>query len=750
MGCTGKADCDADLDDNSFTIDGTDYHFIGIASDGSRAALTLNADASHALLTLKALRRHQRVPLSGAFGSRRSIRLTGGSGLAWTAGTGVSLSIGTSCAQATSNNANLGGLSVTGSTDNTNFSALSGANALAPAFDADTTAYRATVGNDVTHVRLTPTVADTGKATVTVAGNTVADGAASAAISLSVGDNDITVRVTAEDASTKDYTVTVRRAPSDTVWYATLTVGDIAGDRGCATAGTASDRCAARLTDDDISYASADYEITELYFTTGSLVAIVNKTIPDSLKSALTLNVGSSQFPLANATFSTSTNTNDALTWTNTGLSWSVGDTISLSLTPTATSSNANLSNLTAEGSTDGSTFTALTGGATLSPAFDKTVTSYTATVGNAVTHAKVTPTVEDTGKATVAWRKGATGNFTTVTSGSPTSAISLDVGDNAITVRVTAEAGNTKDYTVTITRQAQTTLSPNANLGGLTASSSDSSGGTFSPVTLSPAFDAATTGYTATVANNQTHAKLTPTVADTGKATVTVAGNTVNDGTASGAISLDVGDNAITVRVTAEDSTTKDYTVTITRSASTTTPTVSLSASPNPVDEGESVTITSSLSQALDSSVTIPLRHERGTAEPGDYGAPRSITIAAGDTTGKGVVTTAQDADHHHESFTVRLGVLPPEVAAGDPSSVVVTILDDEAPLPEGTTVWEATLTVANTLTSNTLKFYGCANTSVGKECSTATVLTDDDFTYNGVEYRFTGIQLHGGGNLF
>ena len=39
-----------------------------------------------------------------------------------------------------------------------------------------------------------------------------------------------------------------------------------------------------------------DYEIGSLYVISGSLALIVNKTIPDSLKSALTLNVGSSQF----------------------------------------------------------------------------------------------------------------------------------------------------------------------------------------------------------------------------------------------------------------------------------------------------------------------------------------------------------------------------------------------------------------------------------------------------------------------
>ena len=91
--------------------------------------------------------------------------------------------------------------------------------------------------------------------------------------------------------------------------------------------------------------------------------------------------------------------------------------------------------------------------------------------------------------------------------------------------------------------------------------------------------------------------------MADTGKATVAVrkgqgSFSTVTSGQASGAITLDMGANAITVRVTAEDTTTtKDYTVTITRrTAGQTTPTVSLSA-PSRVVEGSSVTVTARLS---------------------------------------------------------------------------------------------------------------------------------------------------------
>ncbi len=59
---------------------------------------------------------------------------------------------------------------------------------------------------------VTPTVADA-TSTVTVNGTTVASGAASQAITLSVGNNTINVVVTAQDSTTtKIYTITVTRA----------------------------------------------------------------------------------------------------------------------------------------------------------------------------------------------------------------------------------------------------------------------------------------------------------------------------------------------------------------------------------------------------------------------------------------------------------------------------------------------------------------------------------------------------------
>ena len=86
----------------------------------------------------------------------------------------------------------------------------------------------------------------------------------------------------------------------------------------------------------------------------------------------------------------------------------------------------------------------------------------------------------------------------------------------------------------------------------------------TLSGVTLSPAFASATTGYTADVGNGVTQTTVSPTTNDDG-ATYAIKLGGVTD--ADGTVSLSVGENAITVEVTAEDdSTVKTYTVTVTR----------------------------------------------------------------------------------------------------------------------------------------------------------------------------------------
>ena len=157
--------------------------------------------------------------------------------------------------------------------------------------------------------------------------------------------------------------------------------------------------------------------------------------------------------------------------------------------------------------------------------------------------------------------------------SGTASNAIALDLGANAITVRVTAQDATVRDYTVTITRRQ----SSDATLSSLTATPCTDGSTCSGTLTLDQTFDAGVTAYTVTVVNAITHARLTPTV-NHSAATVQVGkGATlsmVNSGTASSAIALDVGANAVTVRVTAQDSTVRDYTVTIAREAMTDQPT--------------------------------------------------------------------------------------------------------------------------------------------------------------------------------
>lgn len=184
----------------------------------------------------------------------------------------------------------------------------------------------------------------------------------------------------------------------------------------------------------------------------------------------------------------------------------------------------------------------------TLSPAFDTDTTSYSASVEHDVYEITVTADVYDS-NATV------TVNNIMVTSGEASDAISLDTGTNEITVEVTAEDGSTtKEYTVTVTRAG----SDNADLSALSLSDG----------TLSPAFDASTTNYRASVTNDVYNVSVTADVYDK-SASLTVNGKAVIRGQASDDIVINVGSNEITVKVTAEDgTTTKEYTIDVTKAA--------------------------------------------------------------------------------------------------------------------------------------------------------------------------------------
>ncbi|TGG90200.1 MAG: hypothetical protein ERJ67_11260, partial [Aphanocapsa feldmannii 277cV] len=140
---------------------------------------------------------------------------------------------------------------------------------------------------------------------------------------------------------------------------------------------------------------------------------------------------------------------------------------------------------------------------------------------------------------------------------------IDLNVGNNTITVSVTADDGTTmKTYTIDVTRAAST------NAALLTLSLDGTK-----PVDLNPAFSADTTEYTATVENETESLSLSPTT-EHDNATIEVQVNNdavTRNSDSSFPIPLNVGNNTITVSVTAEDdTTTRTYTINVTRAAST------------------------------------------------------------------------------------------------------------------------------------------------------------------------------------
>ena len=112
-------------------------------------------------------------------------------------------------------------------------------------FDADTTAYAASVGNGVSSTTVTAVASDDGASVVIADGDGETQGT-SRSVSLVVGDNEITVTVTAEDAATtKTYTITVARAvaplPPGVVWGDRLPDRDIALPGASSSSGVWSD-----------------------------------------------------------------------------------------------------------------------------------------------------------------------------------------------------------------------------------------------------------------------------------------------------------------------------------------------------------------------------------------------------------------------------------------------------------------------------------------------------------------------------
>ena len=179
LNCHSVSACSSALTDNEFVVGGQTYGFSQIIGGGGNPIVTLTAGKNSALQALKFCVGSNVFDFPDNTDPASSWSNTG---LTWTPGTPVSLSIGTSCAQQMqSPDATLSALTASGGTSAAGtFTALS-----IGTFASDTTSDTASVANSVTHVKLTPTVNDSG-ATVKVGKGSsltaVASGSASGAI----------------------------------------------------------------------------------------------------------------------------------------------------------------------------------------------------------------------------------------------------------------------------------------------------------------------------------------------------------------------------------------------------------------------------------------------------------------------------------------------------------------------------------------------------------------------------------------
>ena len=211
---------------------------------------------------------------------------------------------------------------------------------------------------------------------------------------------------------------------------------------------------------------------------------------------------------------------------------------------------------------------------------------------------------------------------------------------------------------------------SNNANLSGLALSAG----------TLSPAFASSTTTYNADLPFGTTSITVTPTSADA-HASITVNGNAVTSGNASGSITVSVGSTPITIALTAEDeTTTKTYTVNANVPGSGT---IAFSSPVYSVLSGASGTMADILinrSGSTAGTVSCTLSSTDGTATaPAHYTAQSSTAVSLTNGVNQTHVmipVAAGAATTTARAFTITLDNISNGATLGSPSSATVVIL--------------------------------------------------------------------------
>lgn len=191
----------------------------------------------------------------------------------------------------------------------------------------------------------------------------------------------------------------------------------------------------------------------------------------------------------------------------------------------------------------------------TLVPAFSAGSLSYSVSVANGVTAVTITASVQEVTSSMMI-------NGTVVPSGTPFTVGGLQVGNNAITIRVSAVGGAILNYVITVTRAGAP--STDANLAS--AQIGATVGSTTRALVLCPVFGSAVTSYSVTPVPNATTAVSVVANSSNPLATLRINGQQVASGQTAMVNLPIIGNNTVSIAVTAQAGNSRIYTFTANR----------------------------------------------------------------------------------------------------------------------------------------------------------------------------------------
>ena len=434
--------------------------------------------------------------------------------------------------------------------DDATLSALSlSAGTLSPAFSTSNVNYTARVGNSVDSVTVSATPTDNAGGvliavgTPTACNDTISIATSTPKVSLTAGDEEeICVLVTAEDgAKKKAYSVKAYRErlnPSEDADLTTFSIAETTNsltDIDLATTGNQTSISLLANKSPDVPYRVREVTVTVTKADDGAMTTVTpadSNAAKDGHQVALTEGAV-----------------------TEIAVSVQAEDT---TVDPKEYSAKVYRRHATSRLSKDATLKSLMLSDVVLTPEFDPATTEYTGAAAFSTKQTTVTAMPNDIG-ARIPTTGGIVPADADPASASPGHQVALHAAGGEYTVTVTVRpesnvyattnvAANDKTYTIKITREA--TASDDAKLSSLSVMDGAND------VAMTPAFDADTMSYTATVGSDVESVN----VSAEGHVGATITGDT-------GDQSLMIGANTLSVMVKSEDeSATETYTITVTR----------------------------------------------------------------------------------------------------------------------------------------------------------------------------------------